>query len=130
MTPCILVQPGGTRSPGDALCPCVPRAGQLVCSALHTYLDAGLGAQRAHQAVQCVKAQLDVEASLLLSRDVCDTPAFYLWASTVRHLLAAEVALGLLPHWIWADPKLAVRVGVNLVGQQGRKGVHMEMMPP
>lgn len=100
-------------------CP-VPRAGQLVCSALHAYLDAGLGAQRAHQAVQCVKAQLDVEASLLLGGDVCDTPAFYLWASTVRHLLAAEVAPGLLPRRRWADPKLAVRPGVNSVGQQGR----------
>lgn len=43
--------------------------------ALGAHLDAGLSTQCAHQAVQRGEAELDVEASLLLSRDVCDAAA-------------------------------------------------------
>lgn len=69
--------------------------------------------------MQCVKAQLDVETSLLLSGDVCDAPAL--------HLQAAEMALGLSLHWRQAGPKCASRVGVNVEGS--RKGVYMEKLP-
>ena len=43
---------------------------------LEAHLEVGLGAERAHQPVQSVKPQLDVEAPLLLRRDVCDAPGF------------------------------------------------------
>lgn len=42
------------------------------------HLEAGLGTERAHQPVQGVKSQLDIEAPLLLRRDVCDAPALSL----------------------------------------------------
>lgn len=45
---------------------------------LGTHLEVGLGAERAHQPMQRVKAQLDVEAPLLFRRDVCDAPVFCL----------------------------------------------------
>lgn len=89
----------------------VPACPAPAHAALCAHLNAGLGTQCAHQAVQCVKAQLDVETSLLLSRDVCDAPAL--------HLQAAEMALGLSLHWRQAGPKYASRVGVN-VGSAGR----------
>lgn len=43
-----------------------------------THLEAGLGAERAHQPMQGVKPQLDTEAPLLLRRDVCDAPVLSL----------------------------------------------------
>lgn len=45
---------------------------------LGAHLEAGLGAQRAHQPMQGVKPQLDIEAPLLLRRYVCDAPVFSL----------------------------------------------------
>lgn len=45
---------------------------------LGAHLEAGLGVQRAHQPMQGVKSQLDIEAPLLLRRYVCDAPVFSL----------------------------------------------------
>lgn len=45
---------------------------------LAAHLEAGLDAERAHQPVQGVKSQFDVEAPLLLCRDVCDAPVLSL----------------------------------------------------
>lgn len=103
-----------------SLCAC----GCPVCTALGTHLDAGLGAQRAHQAVQRVEAQLDVEASLLLGRDVRDAAALHLWVSAVRHILAAGTALRHQPH----QDGLAQRL--QLGGGQQERGVHMEIVVP
>lgn len=50
---------------------------------LGAHLEAGLGAECAHQPVQGVKPQLDVEAPLLLCRDVCDAPVLSLGGQTV-----------------------------------------------
>lgn len=72
----------------------VPACSEL---ALGAHLDAGLSTQCAHQAVQHGEAQLDVEASLLLSGDVCDAAALQLQVSAVRHLPAAGTAMATSP---------------------------------
>lgn len=45
---------------------------------LGAHLETGLGVERAHQPMQGVKSQLDIEAPLLLRRYVCDAPVFSL----------------------------------------------------
>lgn len=45
---------------------------------LGAHLEAGLGTKRAHQPMQGVEPQLDIEAPLLLCRDVCDAPVLSL----------------------------------------------------
>lgn len=66
---------GGRRRRSPAVLGCQPGLG--------AHLEAGLGAECAHQPVQGVKPQFNVEAPLLLCRDVRDAPVLRLGGQTV-----------------------------------------------